>query len=74
MLNFISIIRLNGKVGMPLETWVFVAILVLAGFLVITCGFKEAELSLAFLAAGITTASFSSLVLMRRFRKYLSRI
>jgi len=57
-----------------LETWVFVAILVLVGFLVITCGVKEAELSLAFIAAGITTACFSSLVLVLRFRKLLSRI
>ncbi len=61
-------------VGMLLETWVFVAILVLVGFLVISCGLKEAEVSLAFIAAGITTASVSSLALLRRFRKLLSRI
>ena len=73
MPSFINGIRLEVG-GMPLETWVFVAILVLAGFLVITCGLKEAELSFAFIAVGITTASLSSLVLVRRFRKLLSRI
>jgi hypothetical protein len=59
---------------MSLEAMVFVAILVLSGFLVITCGLKEAELSLAFIAAVTITASFSSLVLVRRFRKLVERI
>jgi hypothetical protein len=73
MLYFISLNN-KKKMGLSLETWVFVAILVLAGFLVITCGLKEPELSFAFIAVEITTASLSSLVLVRRFRKLLSRI
>jgi hypothetical protein len=58
---------------MPLETWVFVAIFVLAGFLVITCGLQEAELSLALIAVGTIIASFSSIVLFKKIRKLLSR-
>ena len=57
-----------------METWVFVAIFVLAGFLVITCGLKESELSLAFIAAGTTTASVSSIVVFKKFRKWLERL
>jgi hypothetical protein len=59
---------------MSMETWVFVAIFVLSGFLVLTCGFKEAELSLVFIMAGITTSSFSALVFVKKFRQLLSRI
>jgi hypothetical protein len=59
---------------MPLETWVFIAIFVLAGFLVITCGLQESELSLVFVAAGTITTSFSSLVLVRKFKKFVERI
>jgi hypothetical protein len=38
--------------GMTLETWVFGTIFVLVGFLLITCGLKEAEFSLVFMIAG----------------------
>ncbi len=56
---------------MSLETWVFVAILVLSGALLITCGLKEAELSLVFIAAGTFTASISSLAFFKKFRKVI---
>lgn len=73
MPSFINGIQLEVG-GMPLETWVFVAILVLVGFLVITCGLQEAELSLAFMVVGTTIAGFSSIVLVKKFRKLLSRL
>jgi len=56
-----------------LETWVFIAICALAGFLVIACGFGK-ELSFAFIAVGVTTISFGSLIVVKRFRKWLEKI
>jgi hypothetical protein len=58
---------------MPLETWVFVAIFVLAGFLVIACGYQQ-EPSLAFTVFGLSTISFASLVISKRFREWLEKI
>jgi hypothetical protein len=59
---------------MPLETWVFVTIFALAGFLVIACGFNQAELSLAFTVAGITTISFGSLIFVKKFKKWVESL
>jgi hypothetical protein len=60
--------------GIPLETWVFVAILVLTGFLVIICGLQKTELSLAFIVAGTVIASLSSIVVSKTFRKWLEHL
>jgi hypothetical protein len=73
MRQFISLARLK-RIGNTLETWVFVAILVLSGFLVIACGVKEAEFNLPLLAVGTATASFSVLIVVKKFRQLLSRI
>jgi hypothetical protein len=59
--------------GMPLETWVFVAILFLAGFLTFACGIKQ-ELSVAYTLAGITIISFNSLIFVKRFREWIQKI
>lgn len=56
-----------------METWVFVAIFALAGFLVIAYGYQQ-ELSLAFTVFGLSTISFTSLVLSERFREWLKKI
>jgi hypothetical protein len=62
------------KVGNALETWVFVAILVLSGFVLLSCGLKEAEISYSFIVAGAITASFSLLAFVKKFRKLLAQI
>jgi hypothetical protein len=58
---------------MPLETWVFVSIFALAGFLVIACGIQQ-EMSFAFLLAGLTTISCGSLIFVKKVRKWLESI
>jgi hypothetical protein len=60
--------------GIPVETWVFIAIFVLAGFLVITCALQQAELSFALIVAGLITAGFSSFAVSKRFRKLIESI
>ncbi len=59
---------------MPLEPWVFIAIFGLAGFLIFVCGINQSGLNLAFTVAGIATASFSSLILNNRFKRWLEAI
>jgi hypothetical protein len=71
--TFYKSIELKGTWRMPLETWVFVAIFALAGFLVIACGYQQ-ELSLAFTVFGLLTISLTSLVLIKRFREWLEKI
>jgi len=60
--------------GLPLETWVFGAIFVLVGLLVITCGLKEAELSVVFILAGVTIACVSSIAVFKKFRNWLAHL
>ena len=59
---------------MPLESWVFIAIFALAGFLVIACGLNQEELSFAFTVAGITTISFGSLIFVKKFKKWVESL
>jgi LPXTG-motif cell wall-anchored protein len=60
--------------GMPLETWVFITIFVLAGSLVIAFGLNQAELSLAFTIAGLATISFGFLIFVKKIKKWVERL
>ena len=57
----------------PLENWVFVTIILAAGFLVVTCGLKH-EVNYLLITVGLATSSFSSLVLSKKFKEWLAKI
>jgi len=52
-----------------LETWVFVSIVALIGLLIIVCGLNQPELGALFIFTGIATASSSSLIFVKKFKK-----
>ncbi len=56
-----------------METRVFIAILVLAGVLIVVCGL-ERDLGIAYAAAGLTTICCTSLVFVKRFMKWLDEL
>jgi hypothetical protein len=56
-----------------LENWVFVSLFTLAGFLVIACGLKQ-EINFTFIAIGLVTFSLSSLILVKRFKKWIEKV
>jgi hypothetical protein len=56
---------------MPLETWVFIAIFALAGFLVIACGVNQEGLSFVHTVAGLVTISLGSLIFVGKFKRWV---
>jgi hypothetical protein len=59
---------------MPLEGWIFGAIMVLVGVLVVTCGFTDIEYCIFFRAGGTGLASIGFCTFAIKFREWIHNL